>query len=87
MRKKIFEPLLAEEREEIYKLWSKGDQAAFKWIGRLLREIDQLHKQAEERRNTFFLAHGVEVEQVTPEEAARLYDTAVARREARLQSV
>lgn len=87
MRKKIYEPLLQEERDEIYRLWSSGDQGAFKWIGRLLREIDQLHKQAEERRKTFFLAHGVEVEQVTPQQASEIYDAAVAQRKARMAQV
>jgi hypothetical protein len=87
MRRRIYDPLPKDDLAEIYRSWQKNDPDAYKWIGRLVKEIEQLHKRAEELQQIYFLSHGVEVEQVTPEQATRIYDEAVSRRERRLTRV
>lgn len=87
MRKKIYNYLPKDELAEIYKSWQRSDPEAYKLIGRLVKEIEQLHKAADELKKIYFLSHGVEVEKVTPAQAAKIYDAAVTRKERRLERV
>lgn len=87
MRRKLYDPLPKDELAAIYKSWQKNDPDAYKWIGRLCKEIEQLHKRADELKKIYFLSNGVEIEKVTPKQAAKIYDEAVARRERRVAGV
>lgn len=87
MRKKILEPLSDTEIDAIRFAWKRNDQDAYKWIGRLIREIDALRRQNRELRDIYFATQGVDIEKVTVEEARRLFDQATAKQRLRLESV